>query len=164
MGTGHSYRCKCRKTNKHINVGIGMMYPRVCDRIQENMLAGEYGDVWKTFLEEHPGGAFDGERLVYKCSACEYWELDYKKDYYMTMTGEPAEHNYVMWFDRYFRKYRCVRRFRHMCPECQRNYMKLPNNTLILTKEPFVGFMPADLRACIGRGEQSHRLLGSRTR
>ena len=25
--------------------------------------------------------------------------------------------------------------------------MNLPNNTLILTKEPFVGFMPADLRA-----------------
>ena len=24
--------------------------------------------------------------------------------------------------------------------------MSLPNNTLILTKEPFVGFMPADLR------------------
>ena len=120
MGTGHSYRCKCRKTNKHINVGIGMMYPRVCDRNKENMLAGEYGDAWKRFLEEHPGGAFDGERLVYKCSACEYWELDYKKDYYMTVTGEPAEHNYVMWFDRYFRKYRCVRRFRHMCPECDK--------------------------------------------
>ncbi len=78
MGTGHSYRCKCRKTNKHIKVGIGMMYPLICDNIRQCVLDGEYGERWKKFLEDNPDGAFDCERLVYKCSACDYWELSYK--------------------------------------------------------------------------------------
>lgn len=120
MGTGHSYKCKCRKTNKHINVGIGMMYPRVCDSIRQSALDGAYGEQWKRFLKENPNGAFDGERMVYKCSACDYWELSYKKDYYMTATGAPTEHNYVTWFDKRFGKYRCARRFRHICPECSK--------------------------------------------
>lgn len=118
MGTGHSYKCKCREKDKHINVGSGMMYPRVCGRVHQNMLDGEYGDTWKRFLEEHPGGAFDCEREVYKCSACDYWELDYRNNYYMTSDGTPVRHNYVTWFDVYYYKYKCVRRFRHICPEC----------------------------------------------
>ena len=83
MGTGHTYNCKCKSKHKSIHLGIGMMYPRICERTYASALDGDYGKSWKTIVENHPFGGFDCEKVVYNCSHCNYWEVDTKKSYYI---------------------------------------------------------------------------------
>ena len=136
MGTGHTYNCKCKSTYKSIHVGIGMMYPRICERTYVSALDGDYGESWKTIIESHPNGGFDCEKVVYKCSYCDYWEVDTKKSYYIPQRDYTLRGKYIMWIDKAFKRVKCIKTFRHICPCCSKtmHIANLENETLICQK------------------------------
>lgn len=118
MGHGHAYTCNCDSERKYICLGVGMMYPRVCEKVYEAALAGEYGEAWKATVENNRTGGFDCSKVVYKCPSCDHWEIDTKKSYYVPVDGNRLEGRYVSWFHRAWKEAKCIKTFRHVCPEC----------------------------------------------
>lgn len=118
MGHGHTYTCKCGSERQSMRLGIGMMYPRVCEKVYEAALAGEYGEAWKETVENNPTGGFDCAKVVYKCPNCDYWEIDTKKSYYVPVDGYDLKGRYISWFHRAWKDVKWIKNFRHICPEC----------------------------------------------
>jgi len=43
VGTMLKYRCLACGYSKQLHLGVGLMYPRVCDDMKESITNGEYG-------------------------------------------------------------------------------------------------------------------------
>lgn len=118
MGWGHSYKCKNCEKSGDIYRDYGMAYPLDCEEVYENAKCGRYGDRWRTCIEKHPDGAFDCTLEVYKCTACGFWKNDSRKNYFVGQNAFRIRKKYVTNVDRSV--YRCIKRFRHICPQCNK--------------------------------------------
>lgn len=116
MGWGHNFKCNnCGKIGD-IYYGSGMEYPEDCEAVYEKAQNGEFGDDWKSCVTDNPYGAFDCTLEVYKCTKCNFWKNDSRKNYYISTTAKKLRHRYVT--DKDEGQIRCIKRFHHMCPCC----------------------------------------------
>lgn len=83
---------KCKYKGEY-HLGVGMMFPRVYQRIVEAVRAGEYGEEWKKFFGEKMGAAIMAEQRLYQCSACNLLEQEYDLSLYLNKNGTPPEHD-----------------------------------------------------------------------
>lgn len=77
MGYRIEVKCKKCKFKQMYHLGVGMMFPRVYQRIVDAVRNGEYGEEWKKFFEENTGAAIMAEQRLYQCFACKHLEKDY---------------------------------------------------------------------------------------
>ena len=74
MGQGYCYTCKKCKYEYTVHLGVGMMYPTVYRRLLEAISNGEYGSELQEVYNDTPYAAINGNRVIYLCNGCGYWE------------------------------------------------------------------------------------------
>lgn len=94
MGYGLITKSKKCKYKGQFHFGVGMMFPRIYQRIVEEVRSGEYGEEWKLFFEENLGAAIMAEQRLYQCSACNHLEQDCDLSLYCNKNETPPEQDY----------------------------------------------------------------------
>ena len=83
MGAGRIYNCsKCGYEFTEMT-GVGYMFPSEYNTCIENGRKGEYGEEIKKFLEEHPDGALNCEKISLVCEDCNELMTDYDFSMYL---------------------------------------------------------------------------------
>ena len=115
MGWGHEYRCKKCGRNGEIYCDSGMEYEQNCAEVYQNALKGSLGTDWENCVKENPLGAFDCKMEIYKCTACNFWKNDSRKNYYIR-TNKRRSLKYVDATN--LKELECIKEFCHTCPMC----------------------------------------------
>lgn len=125
MGYGIEVKCKKCKFKQIYHLGVGMMFPRVYQRIVGAVRNGEYGEEWKKFFEENTGAAIMAEQRLYQCSACKHLEQDYDLSLYLNKNGTAPEHDYWPHWCDFDHEYKFVKNYIHKCPKCSARMHKI---------------------------------------
>lgn len=118
MGAGVAVKCKKCKFKATYHLGVGMMFPRVYERVVSEVKDGRYGEEWKQFFDDNTGAAIMCEQRLYQCPSCNNLIQNYDLSLYNHKNGEPPEHNYwAHWCD-FDHEYELVKNYIHNCPKC----------------------------------------------
>ncbi len=86
MGRFFGFRCRDCGDQFEVLTGTGRSFPLVYGRTLRLAVEGKYGEEIRRFLEEHPDGALDCERVLLLCTEC--GELANGMDLSMYIPGE----------------------------------------------------------------------------
>ena len=133
MGSGFSYECKKCKKEYSVRLGIGMLFPRVYQKILSDIKTGFYGDELKNLVNSQQYVAVNASKRVYICRHCGNWNLEYAMDLYTPVNIEEIskqkygaktvdEWGYIPYVIPYSLKedYKLLKRFIHKCPVCDK--------------------------------------------
>jgi hypothetical protein len=124
MGTGIGLKCPKCSFKKGYNIGVGFSFPRVYERIVQDIKNYEYGEEWRDFFQSHPGAAINAEKDLYYCRYCNTIAVEYNLDLYNKKDGTEPEKSYVaLWCDS--DKYELVKHYAHHCPNCDGRMRKV---------------------------------------
>ncbi len=70
MGMGFTLRCRGCGYKISADFGVGFMFPFAHGEIMEKARTGKLGKTVKQFLEEHPDGALNTEKVLLQCTDC----------------------------------------------------------------------------------------------
>lgn len=76
MGQGYNFKCKDCGFSTSASLGIGFLYPNVCDEILGKMKAGDFGEEIKEAANTIPGVAVHNKSAVFICDKCRSWRVD----------------------------------------------------------------------------------------
>ena len=136
MGQGISLLCACGK-KENITLGIGMMYPEICEETVDDIVNGVYGNEWKTLYESKKYIVIDGEKYLFYCEKCGCWEVSLGLDLYEPNNIEEVrkiyygkkmveESRYVLYMGEWKREqyYHLLKEYSHLCPKCKNIMIK----------------------------------------
>lgn len=94
MGDLLLYKCRDCGYNRWLHVGVGMMFPRVCNAMRADIASGEYGtDLMRAYETcDHSGVA--PEDTVFQCPACGHWDVDRDASVYEAADMEAVRERY----------------------------------------------------------------------
>lgn len=132
MGTMMKYGCLECGRSKQLHLGVGMMYPRVCDDMKQSIANGEYGSELKAAYESCELPAVRPEEMVYMCPSCGNWEVHRDASVYEPSDVEAAKKEkfgiktveewggipYISGYEIESGKYRLVSCYTPACPNC----------------------------------------------
>ncbi|MBR3227670.1 MAG: hypothetical protein IKF68_03900, partial [Erysipelotrichaceae bacterium] len=128
MGLGIVYRCeKCNEVHG-VMFGSGYNFPAKCLDLKQKALNGEFGKNWKQLMTENGDYVIDATYYLYYCKNCGNWEMEpslsvfgpkypENSNEYENFENDFREWSFCPW-DRYDRKYKLVKRYRHTCSDC----------------------------------------------
>lgn len=94
MGTGLNFVCKKCRFSFEAYFGIGFLFPEVYEKAIKDGMEGKLGLEVQSFLQEHPDGALDCDRVLLQCTDCGNLETD--MDYSMYVPKDiPALRNRI---------------------------------------------------------------------
>ena len=69
---GQGYILQCGKCDYRINVslGIGFLYPNLCEEILSKMKQGNYGEALQKAARKTPGASIHAENALFHCKKC----------------------------------------------------------------------------------------------
>ena len=119
MGTGYTFHCNNCGHDDIAMLGVGMLYPSVCDETLAAVRAGEYGEKLQRAAEsaKHVGCA--AERKIYVCEDCGSWAvLNDASLYGWADENKDVEIDYVVLWGGDGEKYRLIEKFVPTCGKC----------------------------------------------
>lgn len=139
MGSGIKLECKKCGFELSASLGIGFLYPNVCEEILQKMKEGVFGEEFKEDATTIPNVAIHQETSLFVCDHCGDLVVDDVIDLCALIEGKkkrdgkfcsamdyPADISYVMTVD-IGDTYRIVRSVEHKCEKC--------NNPLRVVKQ-----------------------------
>ena len=75
MGTGYSFHCNHCGASQEAWLGVGMMFPTVCEETLAEAREGKYGQKLKEAAESEPFVGVSAEQRIYVCGKCGHWEV-----------------------------------------------------------------------------------------
>lgn len=113
MGAGGTYRCnKCGYEFSPL-IGMGLLYPTVCEENMKKVKKGKFGERLKKFMEEHPEGKIDFKYVAVQCEDCGYY--DCVMDLGMYLPNENKKTSPGLWNLQNCKK---VEDYNHSCEDC----------------------------------------------
>lgn len=76
MGQGYKFECEECGFSTNASLGIGYLYPMVCDDILDRMKKGAFGEEIKEAANTTPGVAVHQSASVFICDKCRSWCID----------------------------------------------------------------------------------------
>ena len=87
MGSVYSIECECGYSLS-VSQGVGLFYPRQCERIMQSIREGDYGEEMKKAAETVPHAAVCCSSGLFRCPNCG----DYTGDEYMALCAPIGEY------------------------------------------------------------------------
>ena len=76
MGQGYKFSCNECGFSVSASLGIGFLYPNVCEKILDKMKEGAFGEEIKEAANTIPGVAVHQKSSVFICDKCRSWRVD----------------------------------------------------------------------------------------
>ena len=119
MGIGYMYRCNDCGRDIEVNLGVGFLYPRVCEETLAAVRAGEYGEKLKAAAESEKHTGCAPETKIYVCEDCGCWDvLDDVSVYGWADKDRDEEISYIALWTEDARSYRLIEEFVPTCGKC----------------------------------------------
>lgn len=126
MSNGVEYICKCGN-EKSFLTGIGMLYFSMCEDTYNEILAGKWGEDWKSFVTKHPNGKLDLSKQLYKCPICNDITSQSRDIYYVESDNiKVSEHYYFesnlpeeIIGEKQDIQYEFIKQRQHFCEKCK---------------------------------------------
>jgi len=113
------YVAKCSQCGREegFSLGKNKWYGLSSHKFKLHALEGGIGKEWKELISTNPEGWFDSERALYACE-CGRWITAHTHDYYVPVGDAEAVSGAAV--NQRKAKYRCIKRYKHYCPDCGR--------------------------------------------
>ena len=132
MSNGWGLSCRNCGYHKKVHLGCGFLFPKVYSDTLKAAREGKLGSKVQSFLENHPDGALNCDRVLLQCEQCGLLTEDLDLSMYIPshpITPEPERKwsvafpfegsEYVTSRD-LEQHYLLAASFEHLCPDCQK--------------------------------------------
>ncbi len=129
MGSGFVLRCKKCGYKKELYLGVGFRFPQIYQETIESARKGKYGKIVQMFLEEHPDGVLNCDRVLLQCPDCNYLETGLDLSMYipkqdtipkeqgrLAVSAPFEDASYVAPWK--LDNYELIRHYEHICRKC----------------------------------------------